>query len=214
MKTFFSKTVFGIAGSVIALAIFAVVYSSTLNADELPIETLIATTIQSSSRSPNITSVTVKNCRIEIKIAYSELNNCEMPESADFGETVISLIEIDKIYLCPQTSQGMLIDFVFTPEVSAKIEQALIIARPMENSPITLENGGALNAQAISPAARAINFLRNENIEFQNTITSCNGMKHVQIISSRAATIMMKSKVSQQFFRNLHEYHLSCNQSR
>ncbi len=107
----------------------------------------------------------------------------------------------------------MLIDFKFTPDVAIKLDQALTILKQPQSLIRPKESGGnsTLDAQATSSSTKAIKYLLGEGVEFQDTVTRCNGEDRVRIFSAQVGTLAMKPNVPQQFLRDLHEYHLMCN---
>lgn len=206
MKSMFTR---GIALMFAMLPISTIGFQK-VDAQDASIENSISSAMQLSSKSPNITSVAVHDCRIKIVVEYSKANHCDTPQSADFLKTTISLLEVREIIIGPQTSRGMVVDFLFTSDVSKKINAALVVLQTRQKSRGESNAGISHGQNGLAAPRDSPNLFQNIGFEYQDIITSCDGKEHVQIISHLAKPLLLGPNVPQQLLRDLTEYHSMC----
>lgn len=186
-----------------------------IDAQDVPIENSISSAMQSFSKAPSITSVDVHECRIEIIVEYSKSNHCDIPQSADFLKTTISLLEVREIIYGPQTSRGMVVNFVFTPDVSSKIDAAMAILKTRQKSQGESNVEQSVDQKNIAGnlPRYSSNLFQNIGFEYQDIITSCDGKEHIQIISHHAKPLLLGPNVPQKLLRDLTQYLSMCHQN-
>lgn len=189
-----------------AFFLFSGVLAATADADSHHNEDIIASTIQKHSQIPESTLVTVQQCKIEIVVRYSEHNNCSRPQSADFSRTLLSLKEIDEIRIGDAGSGRIALHFIFTSDVSRKLEKATEIWRrdKISDEPTTIDS---LEEE---PTIQAFGFLHNSNVDYRNEVVDCSGVQHFQINSTTAHFISLTATVPKDFFYSIQEYYSMC----
>ncbi|HGG65231.1 MAG TPA: hypothetical protein ENK34_11730 [Rhodobacteraceae bacterium] len=189
-----------------AILLFCCSLTAAADTDNSRNEEIIASTIQSYSRVPDITTVTVQQCNIEIVVRHSEFHHCTQLDSADLSRTLLSLREIDEIRIGNGGSGRVAIYFNFVPSVTRKLEKAKEIWRSDQafDQPITTHN---LDKEASS---RAFEYLYNSNVLFRSEVVDCGNVHHIEIVSPLSYFLVLRKGVPNSFFYALQEYYSMC----